>query len=156
MPEMMDDEGQRLLETLGTVELFSGLDDNTLRLLLDKMQQVVYQPGDILCTEGEPGDRMFVVDWGEVSVLKRGHDGKQAQLAVLRPGEVAGELSLFEQSTRNATLQARRETTILELGHDDFQQLLDQHPELSTALLVSISRHLRRQNWIVANLLSRD
>jgi CRP-like cAMP-binding protein len=156
MAEMTGDQEQRMLETLRTVELFSELDDDTLGLLLGKMQEVVYQPGDILCAEGELGDRMFIVDWGEVAVLKRGHDEKQAQLAVLRPGDFAGELSLFDRSTRNATLEARRKSTILELGHDDVQQLLDEHPELSRGLLVSISRHLRRQNWIVANLLTRD
>ena len=156
MPNMTDDQGQRLLETLRSVELFSEFDENTLRLLVDRTQLVVYQPRDILCTEGEPADRMFVIDLGEVSVLKRGHDGKPAQIAVLRPGEIAGELSLFGRSTRNATLQARVPTTTLEMGHDDFQQLLDQHAELSRALLLPIVQQLRRQNWMVAKLLTRD
>jgi CRP-like cAMP-binding protein len=156
MTNMTDDQGRRLLETLRSVELFSELDDDTLRLLVDKAELVEYQPGDYLCTEGELGDRMFVIDLGEVSVLKRGHDGKPAQIAVLRPGEIAGELSLFGQSTRNATLQARRQATVLELGHADFQQLLDQHPEIARALLMPIVQQLRRQNWMVAELLTRD
>jgi CRP-like cAMP-binding protein len=156
MPNMTDDQDWRMFETLRSVELFSELDEDTLRLLVGKTQLVVYRPGEILCTEGEPADRMFVIDLGEVSVLKRGHDGKPAQIAVLRPGEIAGELSLFGRSTRNATLQARTPATILELGHDDFQQLLDQHPEIAKALLLPIVQQLRRQNWMVAQLLTRD
>ena len=156
MPETMDDEVRHLIEKLSSIELFSALDEDTLCLLAAKIQRVVYHPGDILCTEGEPGDRMFIIDQGEVAVLKRGRDGEPAQLTVLRPGEFAGELTLFDRSTRNATLQARYRTSVLELGHDDMQQLLDEHPQLSRALLVSISRHLRSQNWVVAHQKTRD
>jgi len=156
MPEAMDDEVRRMIETLSSIELFSALDEDTLRLLAGKTQRVEYRPGDTLCTEGEPGDRMFIVDRGEVAVLKRGLDGKPAQLTVLRPGEFAGELTLFDRSNRNATLQARYKTSVLELGHDEMQQLLDEHSELARALLISISRHLRSQNWIVARQRTRD
>ena len=83
-------------------------------------------------------------------------DGKQTQLTVLRSGEFAGELTLFDKSNRNATLQARYGATILELSHDDMQQLIGENPQLSRALLASISRHLRSQNWVVANLQTRD
>ena len=153
---MKDDEIQRLADTLSAVELFSEVDEDTLSLLAGKVQRVKYESGDILCTEGEPGDRMFIVDRGEVAVLKRGHDGKNAQLAVLRSGEFAGEVTLFDRSNRNATLQARYGATVLELSHDDMQELLDQNPQLSRALLIVLSQHLRRQNWIVANQQTRD
>jgi CRP-like cAMP-binding protein len=156
MSEHTDDEIRSLVDTLSTVELFSGLDEDTLSQVAAKTQQVAYKQGDILCTEGEPGDRMFIVHRGEVAVLKRGHDGKQTQLTVLRAGEFAGELTLFDKSNRNATLQARYGATILELSHDDMQQLIGENPQLSRALLASISRHLRSQNWVVANLQTRE
>ena len=156
MTESMDGDSRRLLDTLRNVELFAALDEHTLELLRGKMRRAVYQPGDVLCTEGEAADRMFIIESGEISVLKQGQDAAPAQITVMLPGEVAGELSLFGEATRNATLQARTEATILVLGHEDFQLLLEQHAELSQALLVSISRHLRRQNSIVAKLLTRD
>jgi len=145
-----------LLETLRTVNLFSTLDEDTLRLLQTSMQRMTYQPGEILCKEGDAADRMYVIESGEISVLKTGPEGQPAELTVLPAGDIAGELSLFGQSRRSATLQARTETAVWVMEHNAFQELLDQHAALSKALFTSISRHLRRQNSVLARVLTQD
>ena len=83
MTAATNDSGQPLLETLRKVNLFSALDEDILRLLQTKMQRMTFQPGEILCREGEAADRMYVIESGEISVLKTGPEGEPAELTVL-------------------------------------------------------------------------
>lgn len=150
------DQNDRLLELLKKAACFSALDDDTLRLLPEKMRQVVFEPGQVICREGEKGDRMFVIESGRVSVLKRGEDGSDVEITVLAPGEIAGEMSLFGQAVRSATLRARSRTEAWVLDYATFQQLLEEHGALARALLSSLTRHLRRETSVVARLLGSD
>lgn len=148
-------QDQPLLEMLRKVSVFSTLDENALRLLQEKLQPVVFQPGEIICHEGDTGDRMFIIESGEVSVLKYGEDDVlPVEIATLYSGEIAGELSLLGQTMRSATLQTREQTKIWVLDYDTFQNLLQQHVAFSIALLSRLSDLLRQESSTVANLLS--
>ena len=104
------DQKQRLLKLLRQLEVFSRLSEDALSRLQEKMQLVTYEADDILCREGDRGDRVFIIDFGKVSVLKPGEDGIPIEIAVLQPGDIAGELSLFGETTRSATLRATVKT----------------------------------------------
>lgn len=146
----------RLLALLAKVGCFATLDKETLRLLQEKMQLVTFKPDEVICTEGEPGDRMFVIESGRVSVQKAGEDGQPVEVAVLEADEIAGEMSLFGQAARSATLRACGETKVWVLDYETFQGLLEQHSALAKALLACLSRHLRRETSVVAKLLSQN
>ncbi len=145
-----------VVDLLKRVNAFNTLDDATLRLLEAKMQLLVFAPGDDLCREGELGDRMFILESGQVSVLKHGEKGLTIEVAVLQPGEIAGEMSLYGQTVRSATLRSTEETRAWMLDYATFQTLLEQHGALAKAILAGLSRHLRRETSVVAKLLSRD
>ena len=145
-----------LLESLKKVEVFHDLDEQTLRLLQETMQLLTFKPDEVICAEGDKGDRMYVLESGQISVLKRGQDGTPVEITVLQPGEIAGEMSLFGEAVRSATLRARGETKIWFLDYGAFQAVLEQHGNLAKALLSRLSRHLRRETSVVAKLLSRD
>jgi CRP-like cAMP-binding protein len=148
------EQNQHLLEMLKKVNVFSDFDDKTLHLVQEKIHPEIFNPGDVLCREGDTGDRMFIIESGEISVLKQGDDDSPVEIAVLQSGEIAGELSLFGRTTRSATLRARTQTGIWVLDYDTFQELLDQHGTLSMALLAKLSDQLRRESSVVAKLLS--
>lgn len=143
-----------LLEMLKTVSIFSGLNDADLHLVQEKIQTATFAPEDVLCREGDAGDRMFIIQSGTVAVLKRGADNQPVEIAILQAGEIAGELSLFGRTTRSATLQARTRTTVWTLDNETFQHLLDQNGALSMTLLAQLSTQLRERSEKVAQLLS--
>ncbi len=150
------DHFERLDEILKGMELFSSLDPDSLDQVKERMKLVSLEPGDILCSEGESGDRMYVVVTGEIRVLKKGKSDNTVVIASLHPGEAAGIMSLFEEETRSATLQAYSKVELWEIDKATFQQLLNTEPSISQSLLAALSRYLRRETKIVAELSSHD
>lgn len=146
----------RLDKVLKNVQLFAPLDQQCLTKLKEKMKLISLKANEILCSEGEAGDRMYIVDTGELRVIKTGKTGNPIEIARLRSGEAAGMMSLFEKEPRSAMLQAAGKVELWEIDQKTFQQLLDTQPELSKALLGVLSQRLRRETKIVAELTSHD
>lgn len=144
------------LGLLRHVRVFERLDDPTLSLVAAKLEAVSYAPEEVICREGEAGDRLFIIESGELSVLKAGENQQLVEIAVLGAGDIAGELSLLEPTVRSATLRARTPARLWVLSHQTMQELLDQHAALAKALLTHLSQYLRRETSTVARLLSRD
>ena len=93
-----------MLELLKKVRLFSGLDETALSALQDALQPLTLAAGEDLCCEGESGDRMFVIESGEVAVLKAVEGEEPIEVTVLKSGDVAGEMGLFDQETRSRAM----------------------------------------------------
>ncbi|MBS3735215.1 MAG: cyclic nucleotide-binding domain-containing protein [Phycisphaerae bacterium] len=145
------------LETiLRKVQCFSALDDDALELLRESMQPREVPAGTYICHEGDEGDRLFVIEHGEVAVLKRGDRAEPVEVATLSGGQIAGEMGLFGPRRRTASLRTGRDCRLWELDYDVFQNLLNTHSAFARALLACMNRHLRRETSVVARLLSQD
>jgi CRP-like cAMP-binding protein len=142
--------------TLGSSPLFAALDAEAQSMLRQRMDEVRLARGETLFSEGEPGDRLYVVTQGKLKLGRTATDGRENLLAVLGPGEMFGELSLFDPGPRTATATAVTAATLLGLGHDDLQPLLTQRPEVAGRLLAALARRLRRTNEAMADLVFSD
>ncbi len=147
---------RQLAKWLEKVSFFSGLDDETAGLLLDRMTSYEVRSGEFLCREGEQGDRMFILTSGEISVEKSSESGLPVEIAVLGPGDVAGTTSMFIKGRRSATLKAKTDCRLWVLSHDAFRQLTDTHANLARAVLANVSVQLLRGGTLTAKLLSQD
>jgi D-lactate dehydrogenase len=136
------------------VPLFSEIEQATLLALAGRMTREVFRAGQELCREGEPGDRMFVISSGEVSVERAGELGAGVTIARLSRGETAGEMCLLGEAVRSVTLRASVDAEAWVLDHATFQGLLAHDCALARALLARLSRHLRRETSTIARLLS--
>jgi cAMP-dependent protein kinase regulator len=94
-------------------------------------------PGEVIVHEGERGDEFFVIGTGEVAVSR---DGKE--LTRLGPGDFFGELALFDEAPRNATVTATTGTTVVSVGREGFQKLLGDLAGFREALLTGMARRL--------------
>ncbi len=142
-------------ELAGT-PLFAALDDEAAASLRSSMVEVRLPKGGTLFSEGDPGDRLYVVTDGKIKLGRRSADGRDNLLAVLGRGEMFGELSLFDPGPRAATATAVTKASVIGLGHEDLEPWLQSHPEVAAQLLRALARRLRRTNEAMADLVFTD
>jgi len=119
------------VERLRTVPLFSELPTEDLERLCVGMEEIELQAGTLLFSEGDLGDRAFVVLEGEIEVVKATVGG-EVLLAVQSEG-VVGEMALLEDAPRNASVRARSDTTLLAIPKVRLDELLESSPSASRA-----------------------
>ena len=145
-----------MIELLRETRLFGALDDVALSALEAALKKKTFEPGDLLCCEGNSGDRMYIIESGEALVLKAVGDGEPIEVTVLRRGDVAGEMGLFGDRTRTASLKACSQTVAWELAYDDFERILDQEPSVAKGLLGTLSKNLARETSTAATLRAKE
>src|SRR5947199_400381 len=141
---------------LSTLPLFAALDPEAADALAAAMTSRTVVRGHIVFREGDPGDRLFVVLDGKVKISRAAADGRENLLAVLGPGEMFGELSLFDPGTRTATASTITDSRLASLDHDDLRPLLLERPGVAVHLLRALAMRLRRTNEAMADLVFSD
>ncbi|MEO8517642.1 MAG: Crp/Fnr family transcriptional regulator [Dermatophilaceae bacterium] len=144
------------IDVVRRAPLFAALDDDAARALMASMTSSHLERGDILFREGDQGDRLYVIGEGKIKLGLTSVDGRENLLAVLGPGEMFGELSLFDPGARTATATAVAETQLIALGHDDLDSFLLGRPAVAANLLAALARRLRRTNENLADLVFTD
>lgn len=136
--------------------LFAALDVEAAAALRASMTEVRARKGQVIFVEGEPGDRLYVIVEGKVTLGHSASDGRETLLAVLGPGEMFGELSLFDPGRRTATATALTDATVLGLGRDSLRPWLTGRPEVAEKLLQALAQRLRRTEDAMADLVFSD
>jgi CRP-like cAMP-binding protein len=136
--------------------IFSGLDASAADALRASMNLVKLRKGQSLFKEGDDGDHLFVVSSGKVKLGTKSVDGRENLLMILGPGDMFGELSLFDSGPRTATATAVTDSKLLALGQDKVIPWVKEHPEVSLQLLARLASRLRRTNEVVGDLVFSD
>jgi len=136
--------------------LFANMDREQTRALEASLTPLEFARGEVLFHEGERGDRLYVIERGKVKLGRRSNDGRENLLAVLGPGEMFGELSLFDPGPRTATATVVADAKVQELGHAELIVWLQTNPAVAKHLLESLARRLRRTNEALADLVFSD
>jgi len=144
-----------ILSLLEALDWFESLTREDLHALADEAVTVRLEDGEVVFEEGIPGDRCFVIYSGSVKVLRRLNDGSRVTLARLGPGEMFGELALFEGDRRSATVQAAEETVVVGLGAEKVASILRSDAEAAFGMAVMLAGRLRASNErMIENALS--
>ena len=136
--------------------LFVALDPEAGDALLAGMSTTRMERGDVLFHEGDPGDTLYVIGEGKIKLGRTSPDGRENLVAILGPGEMFGELSLFDPGPRTMTATAVAETQLMGLGNDSLTGLLSGRPEVAKTLLTALAQRLRRTNEHLADLVFTD
>lgn len=115
-----------------------------------------YPKGSVILFEDDPGDSLFVVRDGRVKVVLVADDGREVILGILGVGEHFGELALIDDQPRSAHVVAMEDSTLLVLRRDDFRRRVEQSPQVAWALLMELSRRLRRADEKIGSLVLLD
>jgi len=143
-------------DVLRQAPLFSALDDESMTALHASMAESKLRRGEVLFHEGDSGDKLYVVIDGKVKLGRTSPDGRESLLAILGPGELFGEMALFDPSPRTATATAVSETRLAGLKNESLNALLRTRPEVSAQLLQALARRLRRTNDSLSDLVFSD
>jgi CRP/FNR family cyclic AMP-dependent transcriptional regulator len=128
---------------LQSISLFRGLDDEILRQLAKESRCREFQEGKVICYQGDPGATCHIIIRGKVRVFLAGEDGRELSVRILTPGEIFGEMALFEGLPRSANIEALEETRTLEIAHEVLLTCLRKSPVLALNLLQALSARLR-------------
>jgi len=131
-----------MFEFLKRVPLFASMPDHDLERLCEMVTEIHLKTGEQLFAEGSPGDMAYIIEEGEIEILKSS-GGKNVLLAVRKSGEVIGEMSLLESAPRFASGKARTDSKLLAISHDQLDELLNTSPSAARSLLFTITSRLR-------------
>jgi CRP-like cAMP-binding protein len=104
-----------------------------------------YRAGDFVFREGEAGAEMYIIQAGEVEILKLAHDDLH-RLALLEEGDFFGEMAILEELPRTAAARAHTDCALLKIDHSTFDQLIRHNPEISIRMLRKLCHRLRMTN----------
>jgi len=102
----------------------------------------VYNDGEVIVRQGEPGDRMYVIQAGQVEVFRE-RDGRAVRLAVLEGGDFFGEMALFTREMRSATVRAMGPVRVLTVDKKTFLSRVSQDPSLAFRIVQRMSHRIR-------------
>jgi CRP-like cAMP-binding protein len=111
----------------------------------------VYEDGELLVRQGEIGDAMFVIQEGEVEVVKE-RDGRETVLATLGAGEMLGEMAVFLRETRSATVRAKGRARAITIDKKNFLRRINEDPSIAFRLVETLSRRVRELSEEIARL----
>ena len=96
--------------------------------------------------EGDASSTCYIVRSGHARAIREHLDGRQLTLATFGPGEIFGELAMFDDELRSATVEAIEELEALAILGDDMRRLMRDHAEIAVKLAVALVRRLRDTN----------
>jgi CRP-like cAMP-binding protein len=105
-----------------------------------------FAPGQVVFREGDASDTCYVVQRGHARAIREHPDGRTITLAHFGPGDIFGELAIFDDERRSATVEALDELRVIAILGPDFRRLLNEHGELAVKLVVALGRRLREAN----------
>ena len=141
---------------IARIPLFERMSPEEREELRGMMSQTTLRRGEVLFNEGDSGDRLYILLTGKVKLGHTSVDGRENLLAVLGPGEIVGELTLFDPGPRSATATAVATTELLALEHNQLMGFIDSHPTLAKDMLRALAVRLRLTNIALADLVFSD
>lgn len=149
--EFNEESPMETIQTLSTLErvlilqeipIFAGLTPEDLERIALIAREQWHPSGDIICREGEEGDVMFVIVSGQVQIVSETGDGRQV-LAERGTGDFIGEMAIIDPAPRSAGMVTKSEARVLSIDGEAFKSILRERPEVSLAVMQSLSRRLR-------------
>jgi CRP/FNR family transcriptional regulator len=140
------------VQTLRNLDLFSDLTFKEALEVDELLHERVYEKGEIIFQDGDVGHGIFIVVSGKVQVDPSREFLKKTELE-FGPGEMLGELTLFEEGPRFATVVATEKTVMVALLRAEFSSLLTRNTKIGVKVLVKLSTTMSRR---VRGLLLRE
>src|SRR3954468_2477180 len=137
---------QDTAELLGRVPVFETLGPDEITHVADVAVPRSFRGGEIIFREGDDSDTCYIVRRGHARAVREHADGRQITLATFGPGDIFGELAMFDDERRSATVEAVDDLDVLGIPGVDFRALLTRFPDIAVKLVIALGRRLRAAN----------
>jgi CRP/FNR family transcriptional regulator, cyclic AMP receptor protein len=131
---------------LGRVPVFETLAPRDLERVAQVAVPRRFAAHQVIFREGDASDTCYVVESGHARAVREHGDGRSIALAHFGPGDIFGELAMFDDELRSATIEAIEDVTAIAILGSDMRRLLREHAEISYKLVISLGRRLRETN----------
>ena len=139
------------VELLGHVPVFEELARDDLERVASVAVPRSFEAGQVVFREGDDSDTCYVVCEGHARAIRSHLDGRTITLATFGPRDVFGELAMFDDEKRSATVEAVEGLDVIAILGPDMRRLLREHPEISAKLVTTLGRRLRAANERLAS-----
>lgn len=141
---------------LADVPIFAGISPASLDLLAPQTWQRRFPEGQVLASEGDPGESLLVLEAGQVRISRYTPSGHEVVLAVVDAPASFGELALIDGAARSATITAQSAVIVRIVPRQAFVSLLESDAHAAMAVLHSLAGMVRATNERLADVLSLD
>ena len=141
-------------QALAKVGLFESLNPKYIKAIAGICTERKFAAGEYLMKQGESGIGLFIILSGRVRIEKTDASGKEVEIAENGPGDIMGEMAVFDGSPRSASVKAVAETSCLVLASWEFNSFLKAHPEAALELLPIVVKRFRETNDALVGLRS--
>src|ERR687889_1437660 len=117
-----------------------------MRAVADVAVPRSFGAGEAVFREGDASSTCYVVRAGHARAIREHADGRQITLATFGPGDIFGELAMFDDERRSATVEAVDDLDVLGIPGVDFRALLVRFPDIAVKLVIALGRRLRAAN----------
>jgi CRP/FNR family transcriptional regulator len=138
--------GNETLTLLASVPVFETLSEEDLGRIADVAVPRWFEGGQVIFREGDSSDTCYIVREGHARAVRAHGDGRAITLANFGPGDIFGELAMFENEQRSATVEATSRMGVIAILGGDMRRLLKEHHEMASKLVISLGRRLRESN----------
>jgi len=142
MPQTSEDRA----ELLGRVPVFAELGADDLARVAEVAVRRAFEPQQVIFREGDDSDTCYIVRSGHARATRQHADGRTITLANFGPGDIFGELAMFDDERRSATVQAIDDLVTVAIPGSAMRGLLGRHPEIAVKLVIALGRRLRAAN----------
>lgn len=146
----------KLLEIISEIPGFDGLPEDHRRSVRDIAKELQFARGEMIFSDGDPGDGFYVVMEGRVKIFKLSPDGKEQILHIFGPGEPFGEVPVFSGKSFPANAEAIAPSRLLFFPRTDFIDLISKHPSIALNMLAVLSRRLRQFTMQIESLSLKE
>lgn len=134
------------IELLHRVPVFSTLAEDDLRRVAEVAVPRRFESGEVVFRDGDESDTCYIVRSGHARAVREHSDGRSITLATFGPGDIFGELAMFDNESRSATVDTLEQTEAIAILGPDMRRLLREHPEIAVKLISALGRRLRETN----------
>ena len=131
---------------LGQVPVFETLAPDDLQRVVEVAVPRSFPGHHVIFREGDASDTCYVVRSGHARAIREHADGRMITLAHFGPGDIFGELAMFDDELRSATVETLDEVQAIAVLGSDMRRLLRQHPDIAVKLVIALGRRLREAN----------
>ncbi len=137
---------QDTIALLGRVPAFAALGEDDLGRVAEVAVPRAFGTGAVVFREGEFSDTCYIVRLGHARAVREHPDGRSITLANFGPGDIFGELAMFDDESRSATVETLEPTEVIAILGGDMRRLVREYPDIAVKLLAALGRRLRETN----------